>query len=199
MKRMLWLSLIFIFGCVLLLPDVSLAKGEMAVGGGLELALPTGNFGDAAGMGFGASGRFEYVFTPNITFTGTLGYIKWGGKDVGIYEFSYSHIPIKVGAKYYINPQLKNFYAGGELGLNMFSWSWKGSGIIGYDPVTFQPIYGDVDESDSESRFGIVLMGGYEMPLGETLILDLSGRFEIISDANFIGFRVGVLYPLGAK
>lgn len=173
------------------LPGSALAegeKGDMAIGAGLELALPMGSFGDIAGTGFGLTGRFEYVYNPNITLMGTLGYIKWGGKDFGIYKWSYSAIPIKGGAKYYLDPAKKGLYGGGEIGLHLFSWKYEGTtGGIPYST------------SESSTELGLALVGGYEMPAGESLILDISARYEIISDLNFIGIRVGVKKAIGKK
>jgi len=163
------------------------AKGDMAIGAGLELALPMGDFGDVAGTGFGATGQFEYVYNPNISIVGHLGYIKWGGKDFGFYKWSYSVIPIKGGAKYYFDPIKRGFYGSGEIGLHLFSYSSESD------------IGGVPDYSESSTEFGLALIGGYEMPAGQTFILDLSVRYELISDLNFIGFRVGVKKAIGGK
>ena len=164
------------------------AKGDMAVGAGLELALPMGNFGDYAGTGFGLTGQFEYVYSPNISFIGNLGYIKWGSKDFGQYKWSNSAVPIKGGAKYYLDPAKKGLYGAGELGFYFFSSKYEYT----QNNVTFRV-------SDSSTDLSLALFGGYEMPAGESWIVDLSARIEIISDHSFLGLRVGIKKPIGKK
>src|SRR5512138_2675661 len=39
-------------------------------------AMPTGDWGDGAGVGFGALARIEIPFQPKLTFTGRVGYIQ---------------------------------------------------------------------------------------------------------------------------
>ncbi|MCD6162687.1 MAG: hypothetical protein J7K40_09785 [candidate division Zixibacteria bacterium] len=74
-------------------------RGDMAVGGAVTLAMPIGGWADNAGMGFGLDGIFEYGWNENITGVGTIGFMKWGSKDYGYYEWSYSTFKIVGGAK----------------------------------------------------------------------------------------------------
>jgi hypothetical protein len=174
--------------CLPVAASADAAKGDMAIGAGLELALPMGTFGDYAGTGFGLTGQFEYVYSPNITIIGNLGYIKWGGKDFGVYKWSNSAIPVKGGAKYYLDPTKKGFYGAGELGFYFFSSKYEYT----QNNVTHRV-------TDSSTDLSLALMGGYEMPAGESWIVDLSARIEIISDHSFLGLRVGVKKPIGKK
>lgn len=70
--------------------------GEKLIGADVGLALPFGNWGDAAGLGIVALPRFEYGAIPNLAITGRIGIIYHLSKnDVSVLE-----VPILVGAKY---------------------------------------------------------------------------------------------------
>lgn len=120
--------------------------GGMLIGADLRLALPLGNFSDAAGLGIGALGRFEYVLTPQVNLTGRIGFTYFLPKSVGGVDLHYWTIPILVGAKFAVIP---NLYVAGEIGLfnNHFT--------------TDVPFFGTV--SGSETDFGLTLGAGYRM------------------------------------
>ena len=168
---------------VLVLSSCLLAEGEKAVSGGLELALPTGDFGDVAGTGFGATGKFLYQFKPDIKITGTTGYIMWTEKESAAFSYKYSVIPLKGGVRYYFTP---NLYAVGELGIHIYMFSFEYQ-----DYWTGQK----VSDSDSDTEFGFAPGAGYEMPINENLDLDISLRYEI-GDLDYLAFRVGLNFPL---
>jgi len=93
---------------------------------GANVAMPMGDFGDAAGVGFGGSLRYEMPVGDNLGLTGTVGYLTFGGKDFfdGI---NFNLIPIMVGAKYYFTEQQNGFYAGIAVGMTSSSTSAEGS------------------------------------------------------------------------
>jgi outer membrane protein W len=156
------------------------------IGGGLELALPMGDFGDAANMGFGFTLAGQYGFRPNIDFMAQLGYIMWSGKDA-FEDYDWSAIPIQFGAKYFFAPSGNRFYVGGLAGFHMFKVK------ADYN----HPVFGHVEVSDSEAEFGLAPMGGYEMAVGQNMVLDLSARYQFVSDdLSYFGARVGLLYKL---
>ena len=79
------------------------------------------DFGDVAGTGFGGTAQFEMQFMPQLLGTATAGYITWGGKDFRLHSsYSYSAIPILVGAKYYFMPT-GGFYGHGSIRIYFFS------------------------------------------------------------------------------
>jgi len=173
----------------------------MAWGVGLELAAPMGTFGDVANMGFGGTGRFEYQLQNNLALTATVGYLAWGGKEVtiqtstGIFgstvksTIDYSSIPIKAGIKYYFSG---GFYGMGEAGIHMFSTDVKTVSTVtsaSGTKVTEEPGTG------SSTEFTIAPAVGYELKAGN-MIVDLSARYEIISDLSFLGFRAGLKFAL---
>jgi opacity protein-like surface antigen len=184
MKSFFTICLIFVTLFAVSIPAT--AQGFKAVGGGLEIALPMGNFGDVAGTGFGATIHGQYGWKPNIDLIAQLGYIKWGGKTMAGFDYSYHAIPIQVGGKYFFNQTANRFYAGALLGFHMFGWSYD------YN----LPFYGHTSGSSSTTKFSFAPLAGYEMKLGEKMILDLSARYQIISDLSFLGIHAGILYPL---
>ena len=162
---------------------------EMRIGGALNIALPVGTFGDIAGTGVGVTGQFELKFLPNLTGTGTIGYIKWAGKDFGGYSYSISGVPILVGAKYYLVPMVP-FYALANLGLTIISTSTDvpSVNVFGYS-------FGGGSVSASSSEFTFAIGAGYEIPL-PSFIIDVNAAFNIISNSNYLGVKAGVLLPL---
>jgi opacity protein-like surface antigen len=118
--------------------------------------------------------------------------MKWGGKDLpGGSSYSYSTVPILVGAKYYLVPMVP-FYAMANLGLTIISWSYD-------SPSITVPYYGTVgggSTSFSSSEFTFAIGGGYEIPLTPSITLDVSAAFNIISNSNYLGVKAGVLFPL---
>lgn len=166
----------------------AMSQGFKGIGGGLEIAMPMGDFGDAANMGFGFTAAAQYGWKPNIDLIAQAGYLTWGGKDVPDgYEFSWSAIPIQVGAKYYFGQTVNRFYAGGLVGFHMF----KAKSTFNH------PVLGEIEASVSETKFGLAPMVGYEMKLGEKLMLDLSGRYQFVSDnLSYVGIRAGIIYLL---
>ncbi len=131
-------------------------------------SLPTGDFGDFAGNGFGGGVGVKVPHSEQINFRGEVGYIMFGGQDFGAHSYSYSMIPILALAEYhfaYDNP----LYGLGGVGLYMMRWNWEGE-ILG---IAF-------DESSSSSEFGFAFGGGY----GVNEKINIEGRFNIISNSN---------------
>ncbi len=151
----------------------SFAQGRFSVGG--ELALPSGDWADFVGIGFGGSVRYESPINDNLSWMGTAGYVTFAEKDNS--GLTFSMIPIHGGVKYYFTESFSGFYAGGEIGVTIAKATVDISGT-------------SVSASDSEVSFAPSV--GYH--LGS---IDLSARYQIITDANFIGVRIA--YVIGGK
>jgi opacity protein-like surface antigen len=159
------------------------AVGSKGIGGALEIAFPTGDFGNEAGTGIGVTANFQYGWKPNIDLMAQLGYISWGGKSIGNYDYSIHAIPLQVGGKYYFTQETNRFYAGGLIGFHRFGITIK------------HTAYGDISSSDG--KFSIAPMGGYEMKIGENMLLDLNARYQIVTDnLSYFGVRAGIIYGL---
>lgn len=169
---------------------ISQAQNKMYLNIGGNIALPMGNFGDYAGTGFGGSVQFEMQFTPQLLGTASIGYITWGGKDFGDSKWTYSAIPILVGAKYFFMPS-GGFYGQAQLGLYMFSWDYDTDPVV----VNGITVHGG-SLSASSSEFTFAFGPGYEIPLSPKVLLDLSAAYIVISDLGHIGIRAGVKFGL---
>jgi len=163
------------------------AKGDMAVGGGLEVSLPMdSDFQNFAGTGFGVTAQFNYVYSEKITLLGTAGYIKWAGEDYGYYSYAYSEIPLKAGAKYFLT---ENVYGLAELGMHMYKFSMDYNGPDNYG-------YSFGSSSSSNTEIGIAIGVGYEYPINDKISLDGSVRYEM-NALGYVGIRLGANYAIG--
>lgn len=162
---------------------LSNAQSNMAIGAGLVVSLPMGSFSDGANTGFGGTAAFELKFAPQITGVGHIGYISYGTDSDA---FSFSTVPVLVGAKYFFVPA-SGFYGIGQLGLNFISTTVE---TKGFD--FFGSSIGGSSYSASSSEFTLALGAGYEMPISSNLIFDVSGAINIISNFNNIQIRAGV-------
>ncbi|HBZ00080.1 MAG TPA: hypothetical protein DEO84_02045, partial [candidate division Zixibacteria bacterium] len=144
------MKLVTVFLAVLIaLAFCTMAKAEVGskgIGGALEIAMPMGDFGDQAGTGFGVTANFQYGWKPNIDLMAQLGYISWGGKSIGSYDYTIHAIPLQVGAKYYFTLETNRFYVGGLIGFHRFGITVKNTSI------------GDI--STSEGKVSLAPMGG---------------------------------------
>ena len=146
------------------------AKAQMTIGPGLELAIPIGDWSSVANFGIGATGQFQYNLNDKMAITGTTGYIHFlsdGGLSMGM-------IPLQGGFKYYF---VENAYGMAQLGLHFTRAS-----AFGY--------------SDTSTDFSFGIGGGYEIELGN-MMLDLGARFQLVDDANYLGIRAGLVFPIG--
>jgi hypothetical protein len=158
---------------------------------GAEVGLPMGNFGDIAGAGFGGSLRYEANISDKLNWSASAGYLSFSGKtytypgtNVTIPFGNFSIIPITGGVKYYFSEVNNGFYGAADLGFNFIST---------YD-VTYNSGNGGGYNlsSASTTKFGLSPGVGYR-----TGNWDLAARFNLISDANYLGVRVA--YVFGTK
>jgi hypothetical protein len=146
------------------------AQGRFSLGA--ELALPMGDFGDFSGIGFGGTVRYEAPINDNLNWTGTAGYIGFGEKDDSGLKISI--IPIQGGLKYYFTESFNGFYGGADLGVNIVKAKFDFAGE---------------SYSDSETKFGFAPQIGYHLSA-----LDISARYQIIADFDYVGFRIAYVF-----
>lgn len=168
-------------------------KGTMAIGGDVGLFIPTGDAGDVYSMGFGICPVFKYMLSDKLGLTGTTGYVMWSGKEeiMGI-EYSASDIPIKGGVKYYFGTGNMKPYVQGEFGLHMVTGKAEGTfSYMGYTTT--------INESSSETEMGFSFGGGFEMPMGEKMNLNVLAQYESIMEEesfNNIVIKAGLVFNL---
>jgi len=158
--------------------SVAVSQSKITASPGVELSVPTGDFADAAGIGFGISGRIQYTYQPNLGFMGTLGYVWWGTKSAGSVKFSASALQIMVGPKFYFQ---KNFYGLAEIGI--YSVTGSVEGTVGGSPYEI---------SDTESDFMLAIGAGYEYQKFEFEVK----YFLVDPDVTNLSFRAGYRFPI---
>ena len=165
------------------------AQGKMAVGIQAGIALPMGDFGDAYKMGFGGTGTFAYHINPMLDVTGSVGYLTWSGKDA---DYTFSSIPVLVGARYYFGQGKFHPYVAGELGMYFSTFDVPAVTIPGFGT------FGGGSESGSDFGFGAG--AGFLYQLSPKLDLDVNAKFSSISSSgsssSFINIMAGVLVAL---
>jgi hypothetical protein len=116
------------------------------------LAMPTGDWGDAAGVGIGALARFEMPLQTKLTFTARAGYIQHLGVDGpdGAGDSSTSEVPLFAGVRYAFSGaeegSSKQFYGAAELGFVIYRVSIDVNGQ---------------SMSNSDTNLGMTLGAGY--------------------------------------
>jgi len=180
-----------LFGFAVAFSSTAFAQIQ-AIGVGGGLAFPSGSFGNVAGSGFGANvrGFYKYEGLDNILLTGTIGYFRFGEKDVTFFGqsagfgYKWSLIPIMSGGRYYFgDPEAKTrFFAGAEVGVHIYSVSLSddsntlGSGALtGSSEFALQPMVG-------------VAFGPFQV-YGEYSLADL----------NYLGLKAMFVFPVGKK
>jgi hypothetical protein len=169
MKKLL-LSIV----AVIALSSASFAQGRFSIGP--ELALPMGDFGDGAGIGFGGTLRYEGTINDNLNWMGTAGYLTFGEKDNS--GLKVSMIPVQAGVKYYFTESFSGFYGGAELGVHLVKSKIE-TEIFGVP----------YSASVSSTEFSFAPSLGYHLGA-----VDIALRYQIVADANYLGVRLAYVF-----
>ena len=105
------------------------------------IAMPTGDWGESVGFGFGALARFEMPVHPKIVFAARAGSIRHLEKDDS--GITVSEVPLFAGARYLFNPTI---YGVAELGFVNYRYAVD--------------VEGD-SMSESDTNLGMTLGAGY--------------------------------------
>ncbi len=154
--------------------------------GGLEMGLPMSTFSEVAKVGVGASARFDTAIKNKISWTGSAGYLSFGGKDftVGANTGNYgsiSFIPISGGIKFYFSEDGTGVYAAADLGVNFISYSVLNPNSGGGGGYTIG--------SATATRIGLSPGIGYRVGSW-----DFAGRFNIVTDFTYLGLRAAYVF-----
>lgn len=104
------------------------------------------------------------------------------GYTFGTFDLSLSNIQVGADVHYMIK-NVKGLYAGGGLSLNFLS-------------VDFPNLFGQGTSSSSDTKIGIHLLSGYNVPIGN---LDgfAEAKYNLVSDFNTFELTVGVYFDMG--
>jgi opacity protein-like surface antigen len=165
------------------------AQGKMALGLNAGVALPMGDFGDGYDMGFGGNALFVYHASPNVDVTGSAGYLTWSGKEA---DYTFSSIPVLVGARYLFGQGKFHPYVGAELGMHFTTVDIPEIEIPGFG--TFG------GGSASDSNFGWGAGAGFLYQIGNNMDLDVNARYNSITgeggSLDYVSILVGLLFGL---
>ncbi len=160
--------------------------GFKAIAPQLGLVMPE----DPWDMGFHVGAKINMgELANNLGLYPFVGY--WSSKytygDFGLNEdLTLSNIQIGADVHYHI-ASAEGLYVGGGLSFNMLSIEFPS-----YNPITLE----STTDSESDSKIGIGLLAGYELPFGSSLGF-IQGKYNIISDLNTIELTVGMYFNLG--
>jgi outer membrane protein W len=182
MKTLIKISAI----CALVLCSFT-ANAQIKVGAGLGIALPMGDFGDMAKMGFGGGVSGKYMLNDNMALGLGVGFYSFSPKNsISGYDVKYSIMPIAASFTYYFATEGFKPYAGADLGF--YSFKTK---------VT----YSGASASTSVSKLGFAPTVGFEYGLSDALALDVNAKYNYIttegSALTYVGVNVGLVYSLG--
>ncbi len=174
------------------LSQFTFAQGSISYGLNGEFAIPIGDFGDAANLGFGGTGTIQMQTTDNFFLFLRSGYIRWGGKDINVFgvnvSSNYSAIPIMGGGAIYLGSENPRVYLFGELGVHVFKASAESNFL---DPITGN--LQTASASSTETEFSAA--PGIGVIFGEETQVSIAGRFNYVTDKlSYIGFRIGILF-----
>ena len=172
----LGLMLVVVSSSVFAGPNIGL-KG---IGGRLGYVDPEGGdgtftLGAVADMG---------TWTENLPWEIALTY--WGtGENVGLYEWNYTNIAIRITVDYMFEVG-KNMYVypGAGLGINIYSFDWKGPNGTKYD--------------DSETDLTLMVLGGFQFPISDKWHGQTELQFDI-GDPDQTTVQFDFIYELGKK
>ncbi len=139
--------------------------------------LPTGDWGDSAGLGLGALARMEMPLAPKLTLSARLGYFHHLSKESDGTESSTSEIPLFTGVRYqFSGTEAAQLYGAAELGFVIARISLENNGQ---------------SMSDSDTNLGMSLGGGYRK--GK---LDLRANL-FFPDVGELGDALGLMATVG--
>ena len=160
MKKIFFLLIVLIFSSTSLLAQ----KQGISIGG--NVYFPVGDWSDYANTGFGGSATYEHQLSKQVAGVIYSGYTSFSG-DVG---FSWTVVPLLVGAKFYFTPK----------------WDWYIAGLLGVDFVTADASISTGGQTYSDSASSTEFAGnfnfGYEVKTSDKGAVDISAGFVYVND-----------------
>jgi len=125
-------------------------------------------------------------FTDNLSFVPLISYWK-SNKSEGDFDYGISNIQIGADVQYYLK-DVKGLYFGGGLSINFATFSFD-------YPAEYQTFLGGTETSTSETKVGIDLLAGYEIPIGKNNGF-ANVKYNLISDMNTFMINIGMWFDM---
>ena len=185
MKKLLAVLAILVFGFT-----TNTSAQQLGIQG--SIGLPMGDFSDLqkAKLGFGATGTYFYDEAGTFILTGSIGFLSFSSDDIGLgnstYSYSWTFIPIYVGARYPFSKGNFMPYGGAEVGYTIISASVSGGGL---NVVAV-----------GSSNLAVAPLLGFMLEMSKGLNLDVNGKFNIIlgsgGSLTYVTVNAGVVFEL---
>jgi len=130
-------KLFFLFALVIIVSKIQAQENKPAETGfrfaaGINVGLPTGDFGDSHSFGIGVEAQPEYLLSNKLSVYGSAGYTNFFGKKISGFKIdNVGLIPILAGAKFYPAPK---FFVGAKAGLGILTGSGDSESAFDYQP-----------------------------------------------------------------
>jgi len=165
---------------------------------GIGIAVPMGDFGDAVGLGYGASVGADFKIKPHIKpeLIASLGYYMFSSKEQKYTKSSMT------GGEYGFKTKTNTFYIGAGAKYVTLS-GFYGAALISFHNFTNKVEYNypdylpleDETISKDFTRLGFTPIVGYQFKLA-ALKLEVYVRYSIISDYNNFGAGASLKFSL---
>ncbi len=150
-----------------------------AVEGRAGLAFPTGDFGDALGMGYGLAANVSFNVAPTLAIYGGYSFT----------QFDFDDDVVDTDETF----NVQGFEGGARLGLPMVGFSPYVKGGAVY-------LKGGVDGNDSDNKLGFTVGAGLNYALGPVVSFTPEVTYVTVpddgGDANFVRADVGLRFHL---
>lgn len=184
---------LFLLLILILAVGISQSRAQTVIdfSGGLNIALPTGDFANYTGFGYGVSARVDFHVLEKSELYLLAGYMKFTGERMqlfsGSFERDYTMVPFLIGIKHDFN---ENWYGVIDVGVHILSYEYDFYNVPSNNPSS-------VPDDITTNSFGIGFGLGMQTPISDEFMLDILPKFNFVEDdANYLDFRVGVRYRI---
>ena len=180
MKK-LTMTVVLILVCALVFPVSAQKLGLNSVKPMAGVVMPESPWGTGFIIGVGAD---MGELTRDITLNPFVSYWSSGYDEFGV-DLALSNFQIGADVHYHIK-DVKGLYAGGGLSFNILSIEFPYFNFITGEQTT---------ESESETKIGFGVLGGYMFPLGN-MDAFVQGKYNIISELNTLELTFGIAFDM---
>jgi len=179
----------FILICLLLVTYYSNGQNRLSVGGGYDVAIPVGEFGEKVKTGNNWSLFAEYPLNKEISLQLLTGYMTMGADmepiavQGQVVTFDFKSIPLKGAVKYFFYEEL---FFQGEIGVNFVKVS-----VLAEDFNANQT----KESSDYQAKFTLGAGFGTSFKLSDQSLINLTAKYMYVNGGDlsldFNHFLVG--------